>query len=77
LLDPVREHEITCASAIGARRGLAPAGSRAVFVVNTDTYFLTHRATWATALRASGWGVHVLAADSGDGQTIRDLGLRY
>jgi glycosyltransferase involved in cell wall biosynthesis len=48
-----------------------------VFVVNNDRFFLTHRASWATALVASGGHVTVIAQDTGHADNIRRLGFDY
>lgn len=48
-----------------------------VFVVNNDRFFLTHRASWAASLAASGAQVTVIAQDTGHAEKIRDLGLDY
>lgn len=50
---------------------------RVVFVVNNDRFFLTHRASWASALVASGARVTVIAEDTGHAENIRNLGLDY
>jgi glycosyltransferase involved in cell wall biosynthesis len=48
-----------------------------VFVVNNDRFFLTHRASWASALLASGAHITVIAQDTGYAEDIRDLGFDY
>lgn len=48
-----------------------------VFVVNTDWFFLSHRAAWALALRASGARVAVIARDSGRAEEIRAMGIEF
>jgi glycosyltransferase involved in cell wall biosynthesis len=48
-----------------------------VFVVNTDRFFLTHRASWASALQSSGAKVTVVAEDTGYQDQIRKLGFEY
>ncbi|WAJ32011.1 glycosyltransferase [Arthrobacter sp. FX8] len=48
-----------------------------VFVVNNDRFFLTHRASWATALAASGGGIIVIAQDTGHSAAIRALGFQF
>jgi glycosyltransferase involved in cell wall biosynthesis len=48
-----------------------------LFVVNNDRFFLTHRASWAAALAASGGQITVVAQDTGLADNIRDLGFDY
>lgn len=50
---------------------------RVVFVVNTDRFFLSHRATWAAALQAAGAVVTVIAEDTGEADVIRRLGVEF
>lgn len=50
---------------------------RIVFVVNNDRFFLTHRASWASALSSSGAHVTVVAQDTGYADSIRNLGFNY
>ncbi|MDF1706232.1 MAG: glycosyltransferase [Aeromicrobium sp.] len=48
-----------------------------IIVVNTDRAFLTHRASWALAIQASGSEVTVVAADTGFAGAITDLGIKF
>ncbi|WP_162239809.1 glycosyltransferase [Arthrobacter sp. Leaf137] len=48
-----------------------------VFVVNNDRFFLTHRASWASAMAASGAKVTVIAQDTGHASGVRSLGFDY
>lgn len=66
--------EVEHAGRIG-RRYRGP--KRVVFVVNTDRFFLSHRATWAAALQAAGAAVTVIAEDTGQANVIRDLGFGF
>lgn len=50
---------------------------RILFVVNNDRFFLTHRASWASAFVASGASVTVIAQDTGYGDNIRDLDFDF
>ncbi|RAZ30722.1 glycosyltransferase [Microbacterium sp. SMR1] len=50
---------------------------RAVFVVNSDRAFWTHRSTWATYLITSGYEVHVLAPDTGHRRRIEGIGAIF
>jgi glycosyltransferase involved in cell wall biosynthesis len=51
--------------------------ARIAIVVNTDFFFLSHRATWALALAEAGADVTVIACDTGRSDEIRALGLRF
>jgi glycosyltransferase involved in cell wall biosynthesis len=66
--------EVELAARIG-RRFRGP--SSVVFVVNNDRSFLSHRATWAAALQAAGAAVTVIAEDTGEAATIRNLGFDF
>lgn len=48
-----------------------------VFVVNNDWWFLSHRATWATALKAAGAQVTVIAQDTGQADVLRNMGFHF
>ncbi len=50
---------------------------RVAFVVNNDRSFLSHRATWATALQASGSSIVVVAEDTGRRDQVESLGIRF
>lgn len=50
---------------------------RIVFVVNSDRFFLTHRASWATSLQSSGAEITVIAEDTGHAGRIVGLGFDY
>jgi glycosyltransferase involved in cell wall biosynthesis len=50
---------------------------RALFVVNTDRFFLSHRLPLALALQKSGFEVTVAAAATGEADTIRGYGLDF
>jgi glycosyltransferase involved in cell wall biosynthesis len=50
---------------------------RVAFIVNSDRAFLTHRASWADALRETGYEPYVLAPDTGYAQEIEALGFRF
>ncbi|WP_082570032.1 glycosyltransferase [Mycobacterium sp. Root135] len=50
---------------------------RVVFVVNNDRLFLSHRTTWGAALRAAGAEVTIIAEDTGEAGSIRDLGFDF
>jgi len=52
-------------------------GGRTVFVVNTDRFFLTHRASWAVAILTAGSPVTLIAADTGHGEEVRALGIDF
>ena len=66
--------EVEQAARIG-RSFRAPKG--VVFVVNNDRSFLSHRATWGTALQAAGAAVTVIAEDTGEADAIRSLGFNF
>jgi hypothetical protein len=66
--------EVEHAARIG-RRHRGP--KRVVFVVNTDRFFLSHRATWAAALQSAGATVTVIAEDTGGADAVRSLGFRF
>jgi glycosyltransferase involved in cell wall biosynthesis len=66
--------EVEQAARIG-QRYRAP--KRIVFVVNTDRFFLSHRATWAAAVHAAGAAVTVIAEDTGEAEAIRGLGFGF
>lgn len=66
--------DATQAAQVGSRWR---ADGRTVIVVNTDRFFLTHRASWAVALQSAGSRVSVIAADTGHSSRIRDLGLEF
>jgi hypothetical protein len=66
--------EVEHATRIGERYR---APKRVVFVVNTDRFFLSHRASWGAALQAAGATVTVIAEDTGEADVIRDLGFRF
>lgn len=66
--------EIDEARRVG-RQYCAPA--RIVFVVNTDRFFLSHRATWGIALQAAGAKITVIAEDTGQAATIHELGFDF
>lgn len=46
-------------------------------VVNEDWFFLSHRKDIALKAQEEGWDVTIVAHDSGKGETIRDLGLKF
>ena len=46
-------------------------------VVNEDWFFLSHRKDIAIKAQQAGWDVTVVAHDSGKGNYIRDLGLKF
>lgn len=74
VVEDVFSSEIEHAGQIGSRyRG----PQKVVFVVNTDHFFLSHRATWGVALQAAGAAVTVLAEDTGEAETIRRLGFGF
>lgn len=50
---------------------------RVAIVVNNDRFFLTHRASWAVALRAAGAEVYVIAADTGYASNVKALGMKF
>lgn len=50
---------------------------RILFVVNVDWFFLSHRLPLAIAAREKGAEVFVAAADTGEGQRIREHGLNF
>jgi glycosyltransferase involved in cell wall biosynthesis len=50
---------------------------RALFVVNTDWFFLSHRLPLALALQKSGFEVTVAAAATGEADTIRGYDLQF
>jgi glycosyltransferase involved in cell wall biosynthesis len=66
--------EVEHATRIGERYR---APKRVVFVVNTDRFFLSHRATWGAALHAAGSAVTVIAEDTGEAEAIRGLGFSF
>ncbi|MCU0681669.1 MAG: glycosyltransferase family 4 protein [Polyangiaceae bacterium] len=57
----------------------APRGSRpkALFVVNSDWFFVSHRLALGRALRDAGFEVVVAAGPTGDGPAIEAEGLRF
>lgn len=48
-----------------------------LMVVNVDWFFLSHRKEVALAAQRAGWDVTVVAHDTGKGEVIRNLGLKY
>lgn len=48
-----------------------------LMVVNEDWFFLSHRKDIALNAQEAGWDVTVVAHDSGKGETIRGLGLKF
>lgn len=48
-----------------------------LMVVNNDWFFLSHRKDIALKAREDGWDVTVIAHDTGKGEAIRNLGLKY
>ena len=48
-----------------------------LMVVNEDWFFLSHRKDIALKAQEAGWDVTVVAHDSGKGETIRGLGLKF
>lgn len=46
-------------------------------VVNEDWFFLSHRKDVALKAQEAGWDATVVAHDSGKGETIRGLGLKF
>lgn len=48
-----------------------------LMVVNEDWFFLSHRKDIALTAQRSGWDVTVVAHDTGKGETIRHLGLKF
>ncbi|AYF97239.1 glycosyltransferase [Protaetiibacter intestinalis] len=70
----MRLPDLARASEIGARFGTR---ASIAFVVNTDRFFLTHRASWARAISAAGGSVTVIAADTGFADRIRELGFEF
>ena len=66
--------ELQEAAGVG-RRYRGP--KRVLIVVNTDSHFLSHRATWGVALQAAGAEVTVIAQDTGKSDAIRSLGFSF
>lgn len=66
--------EIHTAALVGHRHRVP---RRVVFVVNTDRFFLSHRATWAVAYQAGGADVTVIAEDTGESTAVSKLGFRF
>ncbi|RYE89440.1 MAG: glycosyltransferase family 1 protein, partial [Myxococcales bacterium] len=50
---------------------------RALFLVNYDWFFLSHRLALGVALREAGFDVAVAALDTGAGRAIEQAGLRF
>ena len=50
---------------------------RALFLVNYDWFFVSHRLALGQALRDEGFEVTVAALDTGAGRTIEQAGLRF
>lgn len=74
--DLQEEQDRACAEA--SEIGQAFQLSRHVaFVVNSDRAFVTHRATWASALKAAGARVTVFAPDTGYRKAILGLGFDF
>ncbi len=48
-----------------------------LMVVNEDWFFLSHRKDVALKAQEAGWDATVVAHDSGKGETIRGLGLKF
>ena len=48
-----------------------------VFVVNNDRSFLSHRASWASALAAAGSAVTVIAENTGEAHHIKSAGFDF
>lgn len=48
-----------------------------LMVVNEDWFFLSHRKAVAVAALNEGWDVTIVAHDNGNGDTIRELGLKF
>src|SRR5690242_16263768 len=68
------ELELSTARTIGAQYS---APKSVVFVVNNDRSFLSHRASWASALHAGGSSILVIAEDTGRSDEIRALGFDF
>lgn len=52
-------------------------GKKLLMVVNEDWFFLSHRKDIALQAQKEGWDVTIVAHDSGKGDTIRKLGLKF
>lgn len=50
---------------------------RLFIVVNVDWFFLSHRKDIALKAQEAGWDVTIVAHDTGKGETIKDLGLKF
>lgn len=48
-----------------------------LMVVNEDWFFLSHRKDIALKAQEAGWDVTIIAHDSGKGEVIRSLGLKF
>ncbi len=79
---PTRRHDLqdeqrrACAEAAAVGERFHLTGDVA-FVVNSDRAFITHRATWASALRGAGAHVTVFAPDTGYRGAITGLGFNF
>lgn len=80
----VAASNIEGASGLGADVGAAKrigaqyaASGHIVFIVNTDRFFLTHRSSWAVAMKTAGAKVTLIAEDTGYSQRVRELGIDF
>lgn len=53
------------------------AKKRLLIVVNVDWFFLSHRKDIALKAQDAGWDVTIVAHDTGKGDVIRNLGLKF